>query len=270
MMDTWQKIWRVVSGVISVASFGYLVYRLAIFDWGTLTSAGLGGGLSEGGMSAGGMNEGGRWWFIGIAALFFPVPVLIEAWRWQVMMRGLSNLSFRESLRQVLTGLQAGFITPYRVGEYPARVAEAGAKADVQWGNWRVWLRDWRKWLQVIGITALKYIIWGSQLWCVLWAFGIELGFVDAVSAIAVYYFCISVFPSVPIADIGVKGGWALLIFGEYGGTAPQLTAVVSIIWGINTILPLLWGYIVACRGGIERRADAQRSQQNREVRSER
>ena len=256
MADKWQKIWRIVSGAISIASFGYLVYRLAIFDWGTLTAAGLGDGMSESGLSAGemsegGMSGGGSWWLIGIAALVFPLPVVIEAWRWQVMMRGLSELPFKEALRQVLTGLQAGFITPYRIGEYPARVAEAGVRTEVQWGNWKAWLRDWRKWLQVIGITVGKYIIWGCQLWCVLWACGVELGVIEALCAIAVYYVCISVFPSVPVADVGVKGGWALLIFGQYGGTAPQLALVVSIIWVINTILPLVWGYLV--RWALER-----------------
>ena len=234
-MSMWSRIWRYVSVAISVAALGYLVYKLWVFDWDSL--------------QWGGMN----WCLIGLATMVFPLPVVIEAWRWQVIMRGMREMDFKEALGQVLSGLKAGFITPYRLGEYPARVAEMqggevvedqrshGETPRIQWGNWREWLKDWQKWLAVIGITVLKYVVWGCQLWVVLGACGVPLGLGDALAAITTYYVCISVFPSVPAADVGVKGGWATLIFGAYGGTAPQMTVVVSLIWLCNTILPLVW-----------------------------
>ena len=52
----------------------------------------------------------------------------------------------------------------------------------------------------------------------------------------------ITVMPSVPVADVAVKGGWAVLIFSHFTENIPAIAVTVTLIWVINTVLPILLG----------------------------
>ena len=100
-----KRIYHIVEWVVALAALGYLIYRMAIYeDYATLwaTIAGMSG--------------------LQIAALvlcvaLMPVNMSLEAWRW----RTLLPMSWREAHQQVYYSKLAGLITPWRLGEYPAR-----------------------------------------------------------------------------------------------------------------------------------------------------
>lgn len=57
-----------------------------------------------------------------LAAWLLPVNLLLDARRWQILARTTQTLTLGTALGSVLAGLAAGFITPNRLGEYPARI----------------------------------------------------------------------------------------------------------------------------------------------------
>jgi len=65
-----------------------------------------------------------EWWqwlcLIG-CILLFPVNRLCEAWKWRFLVRGIEPMNMLEAQRQVYYGTLAGFVTPYKLGEYPGR-----------------------------------------------------------------------------------------------------------------------------------------------------
>lgn len=51
----------------------------------------------------------------------------------------------------------------------------------------------------------------------------------------AIYYLLVTITPNVPIAEIGVRGAWAIAVFGT-----PQAAMAAVVLWVINTLLPCL------------------------------
>lgn len=217
--------------LVSVVAFGYLIYRLATYthyaDIGLL------------------FRQAGAWEGTALlaAVLLIPVQLWAEAVRWKWLLRGWKDISLKDSWHQVLIGMVAGFITPYRAGDIPARLVSAGLDIDREQLKiqGRAWLHDWHKWFPVIAWTVVRYLLWGLQLWAVLRFVGIFLTPWQAVSSIAIYYVCVSIMPSLPVADVAMKGGWAVLIFGQYTANVPAIAIAVSIIWIFNTIIPVLF-----------------------------
>lgn len=97
---------KLVAWLTTILACAYLVYKLCAYDqWEQ-----LGASLAEADAVA---------WTCGVVALLLmPLNMLLEAWRWQFLM---GNLSLREAQRQVYFSKLAGQLTPYQVGEYPAR-----------------------------------------------------------------------------------------------------------------------------------------------------
>ncbi|MCQ2312063.1 MAG: flippase-like domain-containing protein [Paludibacteraceae bacterium] len=98
------------------------------------------------------------------------------------------------------------------------------------------------------GWSLLRYLVFGLQLYLVLRWVGVPLGITEAVTAIPFYYLLVTLTPNMPIADVGIRGSWAVVVFGRYADV-PLVTAAVVVVYVINTLLPMVVGSILMlCR----------------------
>ena len=96
--------------------------------------------------------------------------------------------------------------------------------------------------LKSVGQSLVRLICWCVQLTLVLYALGAVTGYGLWVTGARcfVYYLLVTITPNVPIAEVGVRGAWAIVVFG----TANAALAGV-ILWAINTLLPcLIWPFL--------------------------
>ena len=270
---------RAIAWGITALAYGYLVYRLWVYDgW-----AELGAHLSQ-------TDRTARLCGL-LALLLMPVNMLIEAWRWQFLM---GDLSIREAQRQVYFSKMAGQLTPYQLGEYPARgllmertrwaellskgavgsmtmtlaITLVGIIPLVLWLSDGRWSREWvavgglmigvvaltvalpwllRRWIRVdvrmligsLGQSVVRYACWCVQLALVLRMLGLPFTS-EWLILIPVYYLIITIAPSVSAAEAGVRGAAAMLVFGT-----AEATLAGILLWAINSLLPMLIGTFV-------------------------
>ena len=270
-----KRIYHIVEWVVALAALGYLIYRMAIYeDYATLwaTIAGMSG--------------------LQIVALvlcvaLMPVNMSLEAWRW----RTLLPMSWCEAHQQVYYSKLAGLITPWRLGEYPARallrnewpqtlsmgavgsatmtmaIIAAGITAMIlEIGNWRLEIvfyllvalllilalvfapRLLRRWAEVshkliaisVGQSLVRLACWCGQLALVLYALGAIYNLQFTIYNLPVYYLFVTITPNVPIVEVGVRGAWAITLFGSMNAALAGV-----LLWGINTLLPcLIWPFL--------------------------
>jgi hypothetical protein len=113
------RIYHIIEWMVALAACGYLVWRLATYDnyaglWASLCAMRLPHYLA-----------------LVFCVALMPVNMAIEAWRWVTLMNGAPQakdgqqetdvMTFREAHLQVYYSKLAGLITPWRLGEYPAR-----------------------------------------------------------------------------------------------------------------------------------------------------
>ena len=288
------SIWHIIECTIALAACVYLGWKIATYDaYPALWSA-----LS------------GMTWVqyaaIILSLVLMPVNMSLEAWRWQTLM---PSLSFREAQLQVYYSKLAGLITPWRLGEYPARGVlmakrqEPSVKSQDIWSqtlsmgavgsatmtaaivlagvaammisNFRFQTLDVRfsylislvvimvllglglyfaprllKRYAVVthqlvakslGQSFLRLLCWCVQLGLILWALD---AFHTPYTNLFIYYLFVTVTPNVPIAEVGVRGAWAIVLFGSMNAALAGV-----LLWIINTLLPcLVWPFIKAIR----------------------
>jgi len=304
-----KKIYHIIEWIVALAACGWLVWQLATYDdypalWTSLRGMGW-----------------AQWLALAACVALMPVNMALEAWRWMTLMNSqftihnsqfsslkgndhlIHYLSFREAQRQVYYSKLAGLITPWKLGEYPARAVLMSHQPSVVRNQKSLWSRvlsmgavgsatmttaiiasglvamatdfrfkilDWRfylitlaillvllglalyfaprllrRWAEVshrlvmisLGQSLLRLLCWCVQLGLVLWALGAVSHQPSAISLFFIYYLLVTVTPNVPIAEAGVRGAWAMWLFGT-----PTAALAGVLLWAINTLLPCLWG----------------------------
>ena len=88
-----------------------------------------------------------------------------------------------------------------------------------------------------LGQSLVRLVCWCVQLALVLWALGAFHLSPFTFHLLPVYYLLVTITPNVPIAEAGVRGAWAIALFGSVNAAFAGV-----LLWGINTLLPcLVW-----------------------------
>ena len=302
-----KTLYHIIEWAVALAACAFLGYKLVTFEdypalWESL--------------------RGMAWQHylaLGLCVALMPVNMAIEAWRWKTLwnegvkeltnerVNGLTNerltnerLTFKEAQRQVYYSKLAGLITPWRLGEYPARGVLMGERMN-ELTNERIWPRvlsmgavgsaTMTAAIVIAGVVALAFspsvmaqlgdsylyalaavilllaiafalapkalkkfaevnqqllfrslaqslirlLCWCVQLALVLWALNAFQLSTFNVQLLPIYYLLVTVTPNVPIAEVGVRGAWAIVVFGSMNAALAGV-----LLWVINTLLPCL------------------------------
>jgi len=93
--------------------------------------------------------------------------------------------------------------------------------------------------LRSLGQSLVRLLCWCVQLALVLWALGAVTNHLP-ITGLFVYYLLVTITPNVPVAEAGVRGAWAILLFGTMNAALAGV-----LLWLINTLLPcLIWPFL--------------------------
>ena len=297
-----QQLYHIIEWGVAIVACGWLVWKLATYE----DYAGLWAAISGMGWM--------QWGALVLCVALMPVNMTLEAWRWETLwnyelrIKNYELMSFREAHRQVYYSKLAGLITPWRLGEYPARgvLMNEGVKesrdTDSIWpkvlsmgavgsmtmtmaiitaglaammiSNFRFLIYDLgfsyiialsfflillgvalyfapkllRRWAEVshglvaisVGQSLVRLLCWCVQLALVLWALGAIVDLRLQILDLPIYYLLVTITPNVPIAEVGVRGAWSIVVFGTMNAALAGV-----LLWVINTLLPcLVWPFL--------------------------
>ena len=225
-----------------------------------------------------------------VCIALMPLNMTLEAWRWKTLV----PMSWHDAHYQVYYSKLAGLITPWRLGEYPARaflrnewkktlsmgaVGSATMTAAILiagiiglacspsvfaylGGSYLYSLlaavivltvllglapRMLKRWAQVnhdlmlrsIAQSLVRLLCWCVQLALILYALGAYQSPITNYQ-LPIYYLLITITPSVPIAEVGVRGAWAIVVFNSMNAAFAGV-----LLWAINTLLPCcIWPFL--------------------------
>lgn len=298
-----KRLLHIIEWIVAIAAYAWLIYKLVTYDHYDIVADSLRA------------MDYPQWIALAACIALMPVNMLIEAWRW----RTLIPMPLGEAQRQVYYSKMAGLITPWRLGEYPARAilmensAISNHKSEItndhlwsrvlsmgaigsatmtvaivlagivalafsplvlqQLGNSYLyalvliilvfgialalapqWLQKWffskDEWSdskksnliwRSLGQSFVRLTCWCIQLMLTLYALkALEMSDIIDSSVwaqTAIYYLLVTVTPNIPVVEAGVRGAWAMFLFGT-----PNAALAGVLLWVINTLLPcLIW-----------------------------
>lgn len=99
--------------------------------------------------------------------------------------------------------------------------------------------------LRVAWWSALRYVVFCLQLYCMLRFAGGDLATTDSLIAIPIYYLMLTILPALPAADPALRGGVGMVVFGAFTNNIPAAALATVLLWIINNFFPLIIGTFV-------------------------
>lgn len=96
-----------------------------------------------------------------------------------------------------------------------------------------------REVLNVILLTILKYSVFCFQFWLILFYFEIITD-PSHIALVAIYFGAITLLPTFAIADLGLRGSIAILLFGLISFNSLGIVMSVFLLWCLNTAMPAM------------------------------
>lgn len=94
----------------------------------------------------------------------------------------------------------------------------------------------------VLGLSALRYVVYSVQFFLMLKICGVEAGVMELCWAIAVNYLAVTIIPSVMFSEMIVRGTVATGVIGGLCGNPGAAALAAIVLWMINVGLPAMVG----------------------------
>jgi len=91
-------------------------------------------------------------------------------------------------------------------------------------------------------LSVLKYVVFSHQFYFLIWLFGIEITYIEAMAFITSMYFIVSVIPTIFILDVIVKGSVAVWLFSFVGTNEFVVLTITTLMWIFNFAFPATIG----------------------------
>jgi len=117
-------------------------------------------------------------------------------------------------------------------------------KKWIQWVN-QLKKVNFRIILKSVLYTIIRFIIYNIQLIVLMRIFYPVVDTSQLFLLTPIYFFIITIIPSFILADIGIRGSAAFLVFYNLGISEPVLLTVILSLWLFNVVIPALIGGVI-------------------------
>lgn len=95
---------------------------------------------------------------------------------------------------------------------------------------------------KALTLSVLRYVCFSHQFYLLIWLFGVEITYFDALALITAMYLLTSIIPTIFIFDVLVKGSIAVWLFSFANANEFIIATCVTVMWGLNFALPSVLG----------------------------
>jgi len=96
--------------------------------------------------------------------------------------------------------------------------------------------------IRTILLSLLKYGVFAHQFYFLIWLFGIDVSYIDAMAFITSMYILVSIIPTIFVLDVLVKGSIAVWLFSFVDANEFVVLAITTLMWLFNFAFPAIIG----------------------------
>ena len=100
----------------------------------------------------------------------------------------------------------------------------------------------WKELTRILALSVIRYGVFIVQYLLMLHIFNVQVYWLDAVCTTSVLFLVLVILPTIPVADLGIRGETGLQLFGVLTKNAGGIVFTAAGIWLLNIIIPAIAG----------------------------
>jgi hypothetical protein len=114
----------------------------------------------------------------------------------------------------------------------------------------------WKELTRILNLSCIRFIVFAVQYIVVLHILNVKIDVVDAVGTTCVLFLLLAILPTIPFADVGIRGEAGRQLFGLITADAFGIVVTIAVIWFVNLIIPSAIGSLFLLSVKIFKRSD--------------
>ena len=94
----------------------------------------------------------------------------------------------------------------------------------------------------VVLLSVVRFVVYNAQFLVLLGAMGVNPPLWQGATLSVLFFWIMTLIPSFALAEVGIRGGVALFLFGSVSGNTIGILSATTLLWLFNLILPAIPG----------------------------
>jgi hypothetical protein len=95
---------------------------------------------------------------------------------------------------------------------------------------------------RILWLSVVRFSVFIVQYLLMMHIFSVQLNMLDAACTVSVLFLIMAILPTIPVADLGMRGEVGLQLFGILTSNVTGIIATTAGIWLVNLIVPAVAG----------------------------
>ena len=117
--------------------------------------------------------------------------------------------------------------------------------------------------LRVLLLAFCRYSVFICQYVLMFYLFNVMMPLKEAIWSVSILFLLIAIVPTIPIAELGVRGEISIKVFGLFSTNTLGIVSAAGFIWLINLIIPALVGSLFVLSLRIFKRTEIKATKTN-------
>jgi hypothetical protein len=114
----------------------------------------------------------------------------------------------------------------------------------------------WKELTRILNLSCIRFVVFVVQYIVVLHMLGVKIDVIDAICTTCVLFLLLAILPTIPFADVGIRGEAGRQLFGLLTPDAFGIVVAIAVIWFVNLIIPSAAGSLFLLSIKLFKKAD--------------
>lgn len=159
-------------------------------------------------------------------------------WSKTTQLEGLSILWLNGIISMIILGTVILIITYFRLSWLTRLAEKISFVQRYKFLIENIETFHWKELTRILSLSCTRFIVFAIQYIVVLHMFEVKINILDAFCTTCVLFLFLAILPTIPFADVGIRGEAGRQLFGLITPDAFGVVITIAVIWFVNLIIP--------------------------------
>jgi len=177
-----------------------------------------------------------------VAGLISLIYLRTYSWSSAPQMQGLSILWLNGIISMILMGTVLLILVYFRLSWLTRLVEKIPFVYRYRYFIEHLETFHWKELTRILNLSCIRFVVFVVQYILVLHVLQVKIEIADAVCTTCVLFLLLAILPTIPFADVGIRGEAGRQLFGLLTPDVFGVVVTTSVIWFVNLIIPSIAG----------------------------